>query len=297
MKNKFLFGLILIAIGYSIGLISYKYQLFTIKHIQSANQYCQDYFAPPQSSSLKETNDTISLSQFDNSEFTVIFTFGQSNSASYGQTTHECQEEVYNWHNGIIYKAKDPLKGVGSYKGSVWTRLADKMIVQGISKKILLVPICIGGTKISQWANNGRYHKTIEQTINNLKLNEIEIDLILWHQGESDNIQNTTTNEYVSDFETIRKTFRINEINAPIFIAIASYYPTENALMKKQLGCDSLIQNAQYKLIEKHSDIYLGANTDNLDKIYDRHDGIHFSAIGLEKHADLWIEKLIKSTY
>ena len=289
-KNIFI-GIILIIAGYSIGMISYRYNLFPITQIKKI--YHNDIMSSqPLELEEQKLDDTINKTDFNNQDFTVIFAFGQSNSANYGQTKYECQEEVYNWFNGKIYKAKDPLKGASGNKGSVWTRLADKMIRYGVSKKILIVPIGIGSTRISQWSTNGEYHNLITKTINDLKIRKIEIDYIFWHQGESDNLFNTSLETYISEFENIRTTLRNNDIKAPIFIAIATYHPNENSIKNKQYGCDTIIQNAQKNLIEKFPDIFLGANTDILDKGYYRHDGVHFSVIGLEKHAELWIESI-----
>lgn len=287
-KKKIFIGIILIITGYFVGMISYKYDFFPIKQIK--NIYHNN--KTPSQPQKQYLDDTISLTTFNNKDFTVIFTFGQSNSANYGQTKYVCQEEVYNWHKGNIFKAKDPLIGASGDKGSVWTRLADKMINQGVSKKILLVPLGIGKTRISQWSKDGEYFKLITETLNDLKARKIDIDYILWHQGESDNLLNTSSESYISDFEYIRMVFRNNDIKAPIFIAIATYHPNENSIKNKQFGCDTIIQNAQKSLIDKFPDIFLGANTDILDKSYYRHDGVHFSVIGLEKHAELWLESI-----
>jgi len=290
-KKNILIWTILIITGYSIGIISYRYNLIPIN--QNKMIY-HNYIMNSQPLELEKQNpdDRINITDFNNQDFTVIFAFGQSNSANFGQTKYECQEEVYSWFNGKIYKAKDPLKGASGNEGSVWTRLADKMIRQGVSTKILIVPIGIGSTRISQWSKNGEYHNLIKKTINDLKIRKIEIDYIFWHQGESDNLFNTSLDTYISEFENIRKTFRNNDIKAPIFIAIATYHPNENSIKNKQYGCDTIIQNAQIKLIDKFPDIFLGANTDILDKSYYRHDGVHFSVIGLEKHAELWLESI-----
>ena len=110
----------------------------------------------------------------------------------------------------------------------------------------------------------------------------------LWHQGESDNVHNTTSPSYITDFKTIRSAFRDNGINAPLFVAIATYHPNENSIKNKQMGCDTIIQNAQRKIIAQFPDVYPGPNTDLLDKCCDRHDGVHFSVTGLDKHAGLW---------
>ena len=60
----------------------------------------------------------------------VLFTFGQSNSANFGQRDYRytCKKEVYNYFNDTIYKAKDPLLGADGGWASVWTLVGDKLI-------------------------------------------------------------------------------------------------------------------------------------------------------------------------
>ncbi|MBB6002543.1 sialate O-acetylesterase [Arcicella rosea] len=259
--------------------------VFALGFISSPNVY---------SFNKLSAGDTLDIKQFNNEDFTVIFTFGQSNSANYGQGMYTCKQDVYNWYKGKMFKAKDPLLGADNNRGSVWTRLADKLIQENFAKKILIVPIGIGSTEVAQWAKGGKHNELVLQTIKALNTQGIIVDYILWHQGESDNLRNTSKELYIQRFESVRETFRNNNQNAPIFIAIASYHPSENSLTKKKLGIDPTIQEAQLALTKIHKDIFLGANTDKLDKSYYRHDGIHFSVLGLEKHAELWLKSLKK---
>lgn len=239
--------------------------------------------------------DSTIKNHFNNEEFTVIFVFGQSNSANYGQTKYEPKEEVYNWFDGNISKAKDPLKGADGNGGSVWGRLGDKLITSKLAKKVLIIPIGIGSTTVADWSEDGIYYNRIISTVLKLKRQNIDIDFILWHQGESDNLENTPTEDYIYYFESIRLAFLNKEVEAPIFVSIASYHPNENSLRNKKFGSDVEIQRAQESLIKKHQNLFLGANTDKLDKSYYRFDGVHFSVLGLEKHAELWLDILKKA--
>lgn len=268
-----------------------------------SNAYCFDnlqnqkntFFPELHDSRLKfytVIQDSVPLKNFDNEEYTVLLVFGQSNSSNYGQTKYECREKVYNWYNGKIFRAKDPLKGADGTRGSVWGRLGDKLISSMLAKKVLLVPLGIGSTTVSDWSEDGPHYERIINTIQQLNGQDIKIDYIFWHQGESDNFENTTTEDYTENFESIRLGFRKNDVVAPIFIAIASYHPNVNSLKYKKFGCDPAIQRAQYSLIMKYPDLFIGANTDNLIKSYYRHDGVHFSVLGLEKHAELWLQIL-----
>jgi len=237
--------------------------------------------------------NNITFDDFNNNEWTVIFTFGQSNSANYGQTPYACKQQVYSWYNGKMAKAADPLPGASGEKGSVWGRLGDKLIEAGMARKVLIVPVGVGSTTVSQWSEKGELNERITTSLNDLKSKGIVIDLIFWHQGESDNLANTSSSSYIGDFESVLATFRKNSVLAPLFVAIASYHP--GSIPDKPNGCDPAIQEAQKKIIKSHVDVFTGPNTDDLDKCYYRYDGVHFSVPGLEKHAELWLESIKRS--
>lgn len=90
-------------------------------------------------------------------------------------------------------------------------------------------------------------------------------------------------------FETIRDVFRSRGIQAPIVIAQASYHP---ACLDEDNGNSAEIRAAQKTLADQYPDIYLGPDTDQLNLLWQRADGIHFSTKGQDLHADMWLESL-----
>ncbi len=86
----------------------------------------------------------------------ISLAFGQSNAANNGQkayTTH--YTFVFNYYNGKLYAAKDSMLGSTGKGESLRTRLGDKLIDIGFYKKVILIPIAVGGTAIERWANGG----------------------------------------------------------------------------------------------------------------------------------------------
>lgn len=219
----------------------------------------------------------------------VLFTFGQSNSANHGQGLYQSQKEVYNYFDGKLYRAADPLIGATGEGGSVWTRLGDKLVEAGMAEKVTVVPIGVGGVRVGAWAKGGELHDLLIRTVEQLKKDQIEPDYILWHQGETDNILNTPKADYIRMFETIRDVFRSRGIQAPIVIAQASYHP---ACLDEDNGNSAEIRAAQKALADQYPDIYLGPDTDQLNLLWQRADGIHFSTKGQDLHADMWLESL-----
>lgn len=247
-----------------------------VKAIEMLREWAVNYKALPDSN-IKDSK--------------VIFTFGQSNSANHGQGLYFPTHNVMNYFDGKIYPSQDPLIGATGEGGSVWNIVADKMIEEKMAKSVTIIPIGVGGVEIAAWAKGGFLHEKLISTVEQIKEKGIKPDYILWHQGESDNIAGTSTEEYIARFETIREVFRSRGIKAPIVIAIVSYHPN---LVEKDNGFNENIRKAQKQLSEKYDDIFIGPDTDNLDKVYQRADGIHFSTVGQKEHAEGWIEAIKK---
>ena len=247
-----------------------------VKAIEMLREWAVNYKALPDSN-IKDSK--------------VIFTFRQSNSANHGQGLYFPTHNVMNYFDGKIYPSQDPLIGATGEGGSVWNIVADKMIEEKMAKSVTIIPIGVGGVEIAAWAKGGFLHEKLISTVEQIKEKGIKPDYILWHQGESDNIAGTSTEEYIARFETIREVFRSRGIKAPIVIAIVSYHPN---LVEKDNGFNENIRKAQKQLSEKYDDIFIGPDTDNLDKVYQRADGIHFSTVGQKEHAEGWIEAIKK---
>lgn len=223
----------------------------------------------------------------------VLFTFGQSNSANYGQIRYlyKAHNAVYNYNNGHLYQAQDPLVGATGRGASVWGRVGDLLIDEHIARKVTIIPIGIGGVRVDEWAKGGKHHALLEQTLDDLVKRGIKIDYICWHQGESDNIANTPTETYIKSFLTIREAFRSRGIEAPFIVAVASYHPD---CLAEDHGISKDIRNAQIKLAKDYDDIFRGPDTDKLNQLYMRADGIHFSYLGQQLHAKLWVKAIKK---
>ena len=240
----------------------------------------------------QKQREEVDFSKIHNS--TVLFTFGQSNSANHGQPQYPytAQHEVYNYHNGKLYKAQDPLLGATGNGASVWGIVGDKMIERGMTDAVTIVPIGVGGVNIASWCKGGGCYNTLIKTLDELKAHNVKIDCICWHQGETDNIQNTPTETYMQRFLSIREVFRSRGIAAPIIVAVASYHPW---CLDEDHGKSDDIRNAQKQLSKEYKDIFRGPDTDKLDKLYQRADGIHFSHVGQQQHADMWVKAIKKA--
>ncbi len=216
----------------------------------------------------------------------ILLTFGQSNSANFGETPYTATSNVLNFniHDGKCYASVDPLLGADGDGGSVWGRLGDQLVASGAFDRVLVIPFGIGGTALREWTTGGRLHPRVQYAAQQLQLAGIVPTHVLWHQGEDDVREGTSSSEYIEMFAALVKALRDYGINAPVFPAVAS--------ICFNLGSDT-IRTAQRALPEHIAGVHPGPDTDALSDMRDRFDYCHFSERGLQAHAQLWKEVIL----
>ncbi len=204
---------------------------------------------------------------------------GQSNIANYGATYKPLVYTglySYNICDRTVTLYQSPIR-CDNATGSCSTMLP--MLGDRIAKhlgydKVIFNNLAVGGSSIENWSYNEL------ENINALDY----YDLILWHQGETDTLIGTTSEQYTSWFQQVKQNLRNRNITAPIVMAKASY--------AYGLTSESVIE-AQSFLIAEYDDIIEGPNTDVIG-IEFRYDDIHFNRSGLVLHCDMWFDKLEK---
>lgn len=222
-----------------------------------------------------------------NPRHAILLTFGQSNSANFGESRYNAGEAVTNFslHDGKCYRTEDPLFGADGNGGSPWGRLGDRLIESGAFDRVLVVPFGIGGTTLREWTTGGRLHPRVEHAARELQQAGITPTHVLWHQGEDDARYRTPKKAYITMFTAMVDALRSYGVNAPVFPAVAS--------ICRDQGSDS-IRAAQRDLPRSIAGVYPGADTDTLSDMNDRHDLCHFSEQGLDRHALLWEEVILE---
>jgi len=223
----------------------------------------------------------------------IILTLGQSNAANSGGGGYKVRGEVFNIFRGKCYIANDPLLDTTGVKGSVWGRLADRLIDSGIYDKIFIKSIAIGGSPMVSWTQqgvgriHGNYFQRVVEAVRELDSLDLGVTHILWHQGEQDMSFGTTTEQYKDMFLDMLEGIRRLGVKAPIYVARASFCQGRES---------SRVIRAQNELIEEYDDIFQGPNTDLINLAKQRIDsGCHFSEIGLDEHALQWSDLIIKN--
>jgi hypothetical protein len=213
----------------------------------------------------------------------VALTFGQSNSANEGATRYSPRAHVYNFYQGKCYKATDPLLGATGEKGSVWTRLGEMLVDNGLYSNVIFVSIGVRGTPVSRWKTDGDLFQRIVKIKSQLDQNNITLTDLFWHQGEMDAKIGTKKDDYKTMLTDMIDGIRRLGIDAPLYVAIATR-------CRGPINVD--IHQAQLELVAERDDILMGSDTDTISDMDDRYDFCHFSDSGLHKHALLWLQAI-----
>lgn len=224
-----------------------------------------------------------SFKAFPAKRIMVAVAFGQSNAANLGETPRKAGPGVFNYYQGHLYQAQDPLQGADGQSGSVWTRLGDKLIASKRYDAVAFASLAVGTTEIARWQPGGDLLPGVVKTVHGLKAQGLTVTHLLWHQGEADARLHTSKEAYKASFSQIVASLRQQGITAPIYVCVSSRCQKQKP--------HSQVRQAQQEVVNVVQGIYAGPDTDALGYAY-RYDGCHFSDEGLEKVADLWMQKL-----
>ena len=233
--------------------------------------------------SLHERRE-IPLTRLVSQRVMVALAFGQSNAANFGENPRQAGAGVWNFHQGKLYAAHDPLLGAGGDGGSVWTRLGDRLIAAKHYDAVVFLTLGVGGAALARWTVNGDLHPRLVEAIRDVQSHGLPITHVLWHQGEKDAMLHTSKHAYKQMFMDMVSSIRQHGVMAPIYVSVATRC--------QKVRAQEEIRQAQQELVDMDKGIYAGPDTDTLDWYY-RYDGCHFSDEGLETCAALWLEKLV----
>jgi hypothetical protein len=234
-------------------------------------------------SSLHERRE-VPLTRLASQRVLVALAFGQSNAANFGENPRQAGAGVWNFHQGKLYAAHDPLLGAGGDGGSVWTRLGDRLIAAKYYDAAVFLTLGVGNAALARWTVNGDLHPRLVEAIRDVQSLGLPITHVLWHQGEKDAMLRTSKHAYKQMFMAMASSIRQHGVTAPIYVSVATRC--------YKLRAQEEIRQAQQELVDVAKGIYAGPDTDTVGWGY-RYDGCHFSDEGLERCAELWLEKLV----
>ena len=219
----------------------------------------------------------------------VFVIAGQSNSANDGLPVLTPEDErvlgldaVGNWGH-----AADPQPRATGTGGSPWPVFGDLLAAQ-LDVPIGIVSVGWGGTTVKQWLPNADGPDTAP-LYNRLRsaLETLGPDgarAVLWHQGETDALEETDRSTYAQRLSLLIEHARTDAgFDIPWGVAQAAFQPQNPA------DAIPVILDAQRDVIRDDPLVFAGPNTDLLGLDL-RYDDIHFNEEGLRQHAALWVD-------
>lgn len=218
----------------------------------------------------------------------VFITSGQSNSANHGSPPLTPDSDLISAWTGSNWRhAYDPQPIATGTGGSPWSRLGD-LFVEQFGVPIGFVSVGWGGTRVDQWLPGGSLYPRLEAAISTVGATN-GMRAILWHQGESDSISNTTAATYASRLNLIIAKSRTDAgWNVPWGVALASFHPNSSTVQEAR------VRAGQELVIASDPLVFQGADTDDFHNLGYLSDSVHFNNTGLLEHAKGWKEAILK---
>jgi hypothetical protein len=208
----------------------------------------------------------------------VLLAIGQSNISNHAATrvTTRHGRKVVNYFVGKCTIAASPLLGASGDGGEFLTMLADRLVDDGVYDTVVIVSSGIGGSPISRWQAGGDLNAMLTATLRDLA-GHFRVTDVVWHQGESDFANATTSEAYAAAFASLVATLTQNGVPVPIYTSVSTRCgPSWRA--------DSPVARAQRGLAADGR-VHVAADTDALLAPEDRYDECHFSESGQRKAA------------
>lgn len=220
----------------------------------------------------------------------VVITAGQSNAACFGSPSQRPTDDrvsTLTLASGIWRLAADPQPdnsgGMGT-GGSPWPALGS-MLVRSNHVPVGLICVAYGGTELSQWAPGSGLYRNLTNALRFAGSNGVRA--VLWHQGESDALANTTAAIYAQRLSNIVAQSRIAAgWIVPWGVAEASFHPSATRAQEEAVAA------GQRLLMRTLPAVFRGARTDDFNLQGKLSDTVHFNAAGLADHAQQWANAL-----
>lgn len=276
-------ALLCLAVAWGHGVVSHDKRWFPAPQTERALRRAIWWLRPERGFRDTTGRTAVACEGLRGERTAVLLTLGQSNAANEGSLAPVETANVFNFNffDGRCYEARDPLLGTTGNGSSPWIRVARGLVAAGRFDRVVIVPIAVGGSGIRHWAPDGYLFPRIGRAKAALDAAGLAPTHVLWHQGESDVARDPAL--YVGHFRAILAGMRELGIDAPVWVAQATLCGNH--------GSEAL-RAAQRELADTLPGVRRGPNTDTLDRFAWRRDLCHFSAEGLDRHAQLWLAAL-----
>ena len=185
-----------------------------------------------------------------------------------------------------------------SQQPHIWGPLGDKL-AQRLNVPVLFLGAALGGTNSFDWQRsaagitNASITSTPYRRLGAVLLHYIRrtgARAVLWHQGESDQLNNTSTQSYFDNIRYVIEKSRqqLNLAPLPWMVARASYINGQSS---------ASVIAAQNRLINEVPRVFPGPETDNIVGPENRPDATHLVGPGLIRFTDSWDQSLTNTFF
>ncbi len=225
----------------------------------------------------------------------VLLVLGQSNAANHGgqRFSSNYGAQIVNFFGGQCFIAASPLLGSTGTKGEYWTQMGNLLIKSGEFKNVVIAPLAFSGSEIARWAHGGDINELLVDVVGQLKKQGFHVTDVLWDQGEVDYVKGTSADAYRKSFLSMVDTLRQQNVDARVYVSIASKCLEPSNGGFKSHSPDNAIVRAQEELSNGEDRIERGVNTDALLDELDRYDDCHIGGSGAEKVSHAWADLLL----
>lgn len=242
-----------------------------------------------------DLTDRVEVPVGDLSRTGVFVVIGQSLSVNEVPTPYvpvNSNIDQINIFDGKLYQAKDPLLGINVSGGTVtdqrgtWMmRMADKLIADGHYDRVILVPMAVGNTRVGQWADSTQAPYLFNNiNVVGLRLRDagLPCTAIMWGQGESDTIANTSQASYAASLQKVIAEFNRAIPGCPVLVAQEAYY----------YGNTSAGILAAQASVVNNTTVFAGENVELIGPS-GRYDNTHLNEAGADQRATLAVAALV----
>jgi hypothetical protein len=225
----------------------------------------------------------------------VLLVLGQSNAANHGGQRYRSAygARIVNFYGGQCFIAASPLLGSTDTRGEYWTQLGNLLIAAGKFDDVVIAPLAFSGSEVARWARGGDLNRLLVETARQLEHQGYRVTDVLWDQGEMDYVKGTSEDVYRERFLSMIDTLREQNINAPVYISIASKCLEPSNGGFKIDAPDNPVVRAQFALSKGGNGLKRGVNTDALLDEADRYDDCHMGGTASEKVSRAWADILL----
>lgn len=210
----------------------------------------------------------------------VFLVIGQSNAANHGETPGSSEHGLV-WFGGKCYALVDPLPGGTGRGGSIWTRFADQWFERTGESTVFIV-LAVDATTVGEWASHPKLVARFESLLASIRDHSIELDAVLWQQGEADARLGTDQLHYTLSVKRVVEKLLEMTAAPPIIKALST---------RCRSRPNDVVRAAVMRLSQKILEFHFGPDTDTIEPDA-RHDGCHFSVRGLDLAADMWVSRV-----